>query len=68
MIRSPATTPVLIRTASRLAQLASLMLVLLCVGCNKESEAIVSIAVHPMNADILYVATNDAVYKSRDGG
>ena len=44
------------------------MLVLFCVGCQKESEAIVSIALHPTNANILYVATNDAVYKSRDGG
>jgi hypothetical protein len=32
-------------------------------GCQKESEAIVSIALHPTNANILYVATNDAVYK-----
>ncbi len=36
-------------------------------GCEKDSEAIVSIALHPTNANILYVATNDAVYKSRDG-
>ena len=43
-------------------------LVLLCLGCQKESEAIVSIALHPTNPKILYVATNDAVYKSRDGG
>ena len=68
MIRSPATTPMLIRTSSQLAYLASLMFVLFCVGCIKESEAIVSIALHPTNANILYVATNDAVYKSRDGG
>lgn len=38
------------------------------LGCQKESESIVSIALHPTNANILYVATNDAVYKSRDGG
>ncbi|HZC80704.1 MAG TPA: hypothetical protein VE222_03125, partial [Nitrospiraceae bacterium] len=57
-----------IRTAFRLAQLASLILVLFCAGCQKESEAIVSIALHPTNANILYVATNDAVYKSRDEG
>ena len=37
-------------------------------GCQKESESIVSIALHPTNTNILYVATNDAVYKSRDGG
>ena len=58
----------LIQTASQLAQLATLMLVMLSVGCSKDSEAIVSIALHPTNANILYVATNDAVYKSRDGG
>jgi photosystem II stability/assembly factor-like uncharacterized protein len=57
-----------IRTPIQLAQLASLLLVLFCLGCQKDSEAIVSIALHPTNANILYVATNDAVYKSRDGG
>lgn len=45
-----------------------LSLFLVCLGCQKESESIVSIALHPTNANILYVATNDAVYKSRDGG
>ena len=67
MMRFLATT-MQIRTASRLAQLAFLMVGLFCVGCQKESEAIVSIALHPTNANILYVATNDAVYKSRDEG
>lgn len=38
------------------------------LACQKESESIVSIALHPTNPNILYVATNDAVYKSRDGG
>jgi photosystem II stability/assembly factor-like uncharacterized protein len=41
---------------------------LFCFGCQKDSEAVVSIALHPTNSKILYVATNDAVYKSRDGG
>jgi photosystem II stability/assembly factor-like uncharacterized protein len=51
-------------------QLSHLALVslLLVAGCQKDSEAIVSIALHPTNSNILYVATNDAVYKSRDGG
>ncbi|NGZ98253.1 MAG: hypothetical protein CV089_19365 [Nitrospira sp. WS110] len=48
--------------------LASLTLLISVLGCQKESESIVSIALHPTNANILYVATNDAVYKSRDGG
>ena len=55
----------LIRTAFRLASLA---LFLFSLGCEKESESIVSIALHPTNSQILYVATNDAVYKSRDAG
>ena len=57
----------------RLYYLRVLFFVLLLVwlgstSCQKESESIVSIALHPKNPDILYVATNDAVYKSRDGG
>src|SRR5687767_13720434 len=43
-------------------------LALLSIGCQKDSEAIVSIALHPTNSNILYVATNDAAYKTRDGG
>ncbi|HWF58826.1 MAG TPA: hypothetical protein VN666_00700 [Nitrospira sp.] len=58
----------LTRTVCSLARFVFLSLVLLCLGCQKESESIVSIALHPTNANILYVATNDAVYKSRDGG
>ncbi len=45
-----------------------LLIALSSVGCQRESESVVSIALHPTNANILYVATNDAVYKSRDGG
>jgi photosystem II stability/assembly factor-like uncharacterized protein len=45
-----------------------LLVTLVCLGCQKDSEAIVSIALHPTNANILYVATNDAVYKSRNAG
>ncbi len=52
----------------QLSHLALLFLLLLFAGCQKDSEAIVSIALHPTNSNILYVATNDAVYKSRDGG
>lgn len=47
---------------------ALLLIGLGMTGCQKESESIVSIALHPTNTNILYVATNDAVYKSRDGG
>jgi hypothetical protein len=58
-------TMMLIRTVFILA---SLSLLLPSLGCQKESESVVSIALHPTNANILYVATNDAVYKSRDSG
>jgi photosystem II stability/assembly factor-like uncharacterized protein len=51
-----------------MARLALMFLALLTAACQKDSEAIVSIALHPTNPKILYVATNDAVYKSRDGG
>jgi photosystem II stability/assembly factor-like uncharacterized protein len=56
------------RRLFNLASLAAFPLVFLCLGCQKDSEAVVSIALHPTNSKILYVATNDAVYKSRDGG
>lgn len=65
MIRS-ATTMMKSRTARTLVSL--LLFPLLSLGCQKESESVVSIALHPTNANILYIATNDAVYKSRDGG
>ena len=47
----------------------ALLLAVACLpGCQKDSESITSIALHPTNGNILYVATNDAVYKSRDAG
>lgn len=36
-------------------------------GCNR-SDAIVVIQLHPKNPDIIYVATNDYIYKTRDAG
>lgn len=53
----------------------NLMKILLCllfftlslVGCNR-SDPIVLIQLHPQNPDIIYVATNDYIYKTRDGG
>jgi len=44
--------------------------VIACVvlgGCGK-SEAVVEIALHPTKPHILYIATNDYIYKSRDEG
>jgi photosystem II stability/assembly factor-like uncharacterized protein len=36
-------------------------------GCNR-SDPIVVVQLHPTNPDIIYVATNDYIYKTRDGG
>ena len=53
------------RSLSCLVVLICLVLVLM--GCGR-GEAIVVIALHPSNPNIVYVATNDYIYKSRDGG
>jgi photosystem II stability/assembly factor-like uncharacterized protein len=37
------------------------------LGCDR-SDPIVVIQLHPKNPDILYVSTNDYIYKSKDGG
>ncbi|MEW6542903.1 MAG: hypothetical protein AB1411_04750 [Nitrospirota bacterium] len=47
---------------------AALALLVSLWGCGKQSDSIVSIALHPTNSNIVYVATNESVYKSRDGG
>jgi photosystem II stability/assembly factor-like uncharacterized protein len=46
---------------------AWLFLPILLVACNR-NEPIVVIQLHPKNPDIIYVTTNDYIYKSRDGG
>jgi len=43
-------------------------LLLAGAGCGKQSDTIVAIAPHPRNLDIIYVATNESLYKTRDGG
>lgn len=37
-------------------------------ACGTREAAVVSIALHPSNPNIVYVATNEAVHKTRDGG
>lgn len=46
---------------------AAFVLAATLFGCNR-SDPIVVIQLHPNNPDIMYVATNDYIYKTRDGG
>lgn len=43
---------------------AALVLAAALFGCSR-SDPIVVIQLHPQNPDIIYVATNDYIYKSR---
>jgi photosystem II stability/assembly factor-like uncharacterized protein len=45
-----------------------LLLMLVINGCGSQSDTIVAIAPHPGNPAIIYVATNESLYKTRDGG
>lgn len=47
---------------------AGCLLAALCLSACGRADAIVVIAPHPTNPNILYVATNDYIYKTRDGG
>lgn len=45
-----------------------LMMVSLLPGCTQRSDRVVAVAVHPGKPKLVYVATEEAVYKTRDGG
>jgi len=45
----------------------SLIFFLFLVGCGK-SETVVEVLLHPTKPNIFYIATNDYIYKTRDGG
>ncbi len=38
------------------------------VGCSERSDRVAAVVVHPTKPHIMYVATEEAVYKTRDGG
>lgn len=38
------------------------------LGCGEHTDTIVALALHPTNPRIIYVATNESIYKTRDGG
>jgi photosystem II stability/assembly factor-like uncharacterized protein len=48
--------------------LVSLLLLMPLWSCGRQSDSVVAIGLHPTNPNILYVATNESVYKTRDGG
>jgi len=54
--------------ARKFPYLASLLLLTLSASGCGGSDAIVVIMLHPMKPDILYVATTDYIFKTRDGG
>ena len=45
-----------------------LLMACLVGGCGERSDTVVAIALHPTKSNILYIATDEAVYKSRDTG
>jgi hypothetical protein len=49
-----------------LATLALVSILISLLGCQKESESVVSIALHTTNANILYLATT-TIYAGCDG-
>jgi len=44
------------------------MFVIAMVACSQRSDRVAAIAVHPTKPNIMYVATEEGVYKTRDGG
>lgn len=48
--------------------LAFSMMVGLLLGCTQRSDRVVAVAVHPAKSNLVYAATEEAVYKTRDGG
>ncbi|MCC2640664.1 MAG: repeat protein [Nitrospira sp.] len=68
MVRSAA---IVISPADRfftILRLSVPLIGLFLLACGTRESAVVSIALHPSNPDIVYIATNDAVHKTRDGG
>jgi photosystem II stability/assembly factor-like uncharacterized protein len=53
---------------SRALWISAVVLMLGLTACGQRSDTIVSIALHPTKPNILYVATDEAVYKSSDTG
>jgi len=56
------------RTSRFQACVLGLLLLTAALSACGKSDAIVLIALHPKNPDIFYIATNEYIYKTRDGG
>jgi hypothetical protein len=41
---------------------------LFILSCSRGGVSVVAIAINPTNPNVVYIATNDAIYKTRDGG
>lgn len=53
---------------SRGSLVGCLLLGMFVTGCGSRADTVVAIAIHPAKPHIMYVATDEAVYKSRDSG
>ena len=38
------------------------------LGCSQRSDRVVAVVIHPAKPELVYLATEEAVYKTRDGG
>ena len=68
MVRSAAIVMPLRIRMSPLLRRSVFLVGLFLLACGTRESAVVSIALHPSNPNIVYVATNEAVHKTRDGG
>lgn len=48
--------------------LTLLIAIFTLAGCSQRSDRVVAVVVHPTKPNIIYVATEEGVYKTRDGG
>ena len=45
-----------------------LIAIFILAGCSQRSDRVAAVVVHPTKSNIMYVATEEGVYKTRDGG
>ena len=55
------------KTVIRYAVVFSMVMGLLS-GCTQRSDRVVAVVIHPAKPKLVYAATEEAVYKTRDGG